>query len=91
MINKLLSERKYDGLIIYEVDGIVSAEMQFVGFDTVMVFIDNKLNVLYLDRQSINLETVEFDFDRVKIKLLDGVSERFVEKLIDFDLLEKKN
>jgi len=80
----------HDGLLIYEVFGVTSTEMQFVDFDTVMVLVDRDLNVLYLDHQSDNLSTDEFDFEKVKQKLLNSVSERFVEKAIDLEFLRKE-
>jgi hypothetical protein len=80
----------HDGLLIYEVFGVTSTEMQFVDFDTVIVLVDRDLNVLYLDHQSDNLSTDEFDFEKVKQKLLNSVSERFVEQAIQLEFLRKE-
>lgn len=89
-LSGVLASGGHDGLLIYEVFGVTSTEMQFVDFDTVIVLVDRDLNVLYLDHQSDNLSTDEFDFEKVKQKLLNSVSERFVEQAIDLEFLRKE-
>jgi hypothetical protein len=55
----------------------------------VVTIVDKNLNVVYLDHQSDNFSTNEFDFDKVKHKLFDLVSQRFIEKLENLEFIEK--
>lgn len=87
-LKKMISDKNLNGVIFYEVFGVTSTEMQFVDFDSVVTIVDKNLNVVYLDHQSNNFSTSEFDFDKVKHKLFDLVSQRLVEKLDDLEFLE---
>ncbi len=88
-LKKLISDKSLSGVIFYEVFGVTSTEMQFVDFDSVVTIVDKNLNVVYLDHQSDNFSTNEFDFDKVKHKLFDLVSQRFIEKLENLEFIEK--
>jgi hypothetical protein len=77
-LKKAIEQGGYDGLVLYEVYGVISTEMQFISFDTVMVITDKNLNVLYLDHQTNTFESNEMDRDRMKRHLLDKVSNRLI-------------
>lgn len=88
-LKKMISEKGLNGLIFYEVFGVTSTEMQFVDFDSVLVLTDKNLNVVYLDHQSNNFSTNEFNFDKVKHELFNLVSQRLVDKLEDLEFIER--
>ena len=78
-----------DAIFIFEIYGVVANEMQFIDYDTVLVMADKNLKVIYMDRQNFNDDTSEIDFDRIRIKYLDSVSDRLTRTLIKLDFLEK--
>jgi hypothetical protein len=89
-LRDLLAKNGLDGFVIYEIYGVVSTEMQFIDFDTVLVITDKNLNVIYMDHQSDNFTTVGTDMNSTKKQLLDKVSERLVSELMSYDFIEKK-
>ncbi len=88
-LKKIVDGNSLDGLFIYEIYGVIANEMQFIDYDTSLVMLNKKLDVIYMDRQHFNDDTNEIDFDRLKIKYLDSVSDRLTRTLIDLDFLEK--
>jgi len=88
-MKKIMDDNSLDALFIYEVNGIIANEMQFVDYDTALVMADRNLNVIYMDRQHYNEDTSEIDFDRIKIKFLDSVSDRLTRTLIRLDFLDR--
>lgn len=88
-LKKIIDTNSLDGLFIYEIYGVIANEMQFVDYDTVLVMTDKNLNLIYLDRQNFGDDTNELDFDRIKIKYLDSVSDRLTRTLIKMDFLDK--
>ena len=88
-LKKIMDDNSLDALFIYEIYGVVANEMQFIDYDTVLIMADKNLKVIYMDRQNFNDDTSEIDFDRIKIKYLDSVSDRLTRTLIKLDFLEK--
>ncbi|MBN1533719.1 MAG: hypothetical protein JXA20_13705 [Spirochaetes bacterium] len=85
---KTLMEREgLDSLIIYEVDGDYSTEMQFIDFTSLVTIVDRDLSLLYLDHQANTIDIDEFDHNRAKTMLLDTVSKRLIETLEDLEYL----
>jgi len=88
-LNRFIEEKKLNGLIIYEIYTVLSSEMQFMDFDSVVIITDRNLNVLYMDNQRDGFESNEYDLDRVKEQLLNRVTERFLGILLDNDFIEE--
>ncbi len=88
-LNRFIEEKKLNGLIIYEIYTVLSSEMQFMDFDSVVVITDKNLNILYIDNQRDGFESNEYDLDRVKEQLLNRITERFLEVLFDNDFIEE--
>ena len=88
-LKNLMKENGLDGFILYEVYGVVSTEMQFMDFDSVMVLVDTNLSVVYLDHQTDKFESNEYDYEKIKSFLLNKVSERFMYQMADLKFLEK--
>jgi hypothetical protein len=83
----LMEREGLDSLIIYEVDGDYSTEMQYIDFTSLMVIVGRDLSILYLDHQTNTIEIDEFDHNRVKTMLLDTVARRLIETLEDLDYI----
>ncbi len=87
-LKQIINEKNLDGLLVYEVFGVTSTEMQFVDFDSVVLMVDKDLKVLYLDRQTDSVPTDEFDSVKVRRKLMNSVCERLVETLDDYGFID---
>lgn len=88
-LKKIMSDNSLDGLFIYEIYGVIANEMQFIDYDTMLVMTDKNLKVIYMDQQHLSDDTNELDFDRIKVKFLDSVSERITRTLVGLRFLEK--
>lgn len=88
-LKKLMADNSLDGLFIYEIYGVIANEMQFVDYDTMLVMTDKNLKVIYLDHQHLSDDTNELDFDRIKVKYMDSISERITRTLLDLRFLGK--
>ena len=88
-LKKIIDANSLDAIFIFEIYGVVANEMQFIDYDTVLVMADKNLKVIYMDRQNYNDDTSEIDFDRIKIKYLDSVSDRLTRTLIKLDFLSR--
>lgn len=87
-LKKIISDNGLDGLIIYEVYSVLSTEMQFMDFDSIVLVVDSGLNVLFMDHQSDGFETHEIDIDRIRELLLNNISERLVVNLLAMDFID---
>lgn len=88
-LKKMMADNSLDGLFIYEIHGVIANEMQFIDYDTMLVMTDKELKVIYMDQQHFSDDTNELDFDRIKVKFLDSVSERITKTLVDLRFLGK--
>ena len=88
-LKKIISENNLNGLIIYEIYNIISSEMQFMDYDSVSIILDKNLNIVYLDHQSVGFESREIDFELLKSKLMDKLSEGLIKMLIKLDYIEE--
>ncbi len=84
----MMSREGLDSLIIYEIDGDFSTEMQYIDFNSLVTIVDADLEVLFLDHQATTANIDEFDPGRAKSILLDEVSKRLIQTLEDLDYLE---
>ncbi|MDY6934213.1 MAG: hypothetical protein SVZ03_08325 [Spirochaetota bacterium] len=88
-LRKIIEENNLDGLVIYEIYDVISAAMQYMDFDSVVVIVDKNFNIVYLDHQSNGYESREIDYTVVKNYLMDKISERFIRKLLNLKFMKK--
>ncbi|HSV96616.1 MAG TPA: hypothetical protein VLM75_06745 [Spirochaetota bacterium] len=88
-LKKILAENDCDGLIIYEVYGVMALEMQFFDFDSVVCVLDRDLRTVYLDHQFDSFDVEEISATRLRQQLLDRVSERLIHTLDDLNFLRR--
>jgi len=89
-IDGLMASNNLDVLVIYEVDGFFQAELQYVDFNSLIVIVDKSMNVLFMDRQDDTYHIDEINPEKIKKHLLDKVSQRFIEAMMDIDFLKEK-
>jgi len=87
-LKKIMADNALEGLIIYEVYPVLSFEMQFLDFESVICIVDRELNVLFIDRQSDRYEADEINMDKMKKSLMDRISERLLLKLTDLGIVK---
>ena len=87
-LKSIMQENKTDSLVLYEVDSGFSAAMQYVEFNSVMVIIDKKLNIVYLDHQKDAFDSIENEAQLLKSSLTDRISDRLLEILKGYDFIE---
>jgi hypothetical protein len=80
-IKKAIEKNSLDGIIIYEVYGVVSVEMQLVRFDSVVAMADKDLNLIYLDHQDNTFNSQQYDFNSLRSEMLNHISMRFMEQM----------
>ncbi len=86
-IKKAMEVNSLDGIIIYEVYGIVSTEMLMYQFDSVIALTDKTSEIVYLDHQNNRYNTNENDFNAQRSEILNHISLRFTETMKDFGFL----
>jgi len=89
-LDKLKNDNNLDSFIIYEIDGTLSAELQFFDFRSMIIIINNKNEIIYMDRQFDKYETYEFSKEILSEDMLDQISNRFLELMFKFDYLKEK-
>jgi hypothetical protein len=77
-IKKAMDKNSLDGVIIYEVYGVVSVEMQLLRFDSVVAIADKALEMVYLDHQDNTLDSKQYDFNSLRSEMLNHISTRFM-------------
>lgn len=88
-IEKIQNEYGLDSFIIYEVDSFLSSEMQVINFSSMIVILNAKYQILYMDHQFDTYNVYEIDSQFLKENLLDQMSNRFVELMIKMDYSEE--
>jgi hypothetical protein len=89
-LEKIKTENGLDSFLIYEVDGAFSSELQFSDFSSMIVIIDGKNQILYMDRQVDSFEAYEIDKNILREDLLDQISNRLLELMFKLDYLKEK-
>ena len=89
-LKKIMAENTLDSLIIYEVDGYFSPELQYIDLNSMAVILDSEMNLVYMDHQSQGFDIDEWDREMVKKILLDKISQRLLHSLESLDYIEKK-
>ncbi len=87
---KIKTENGLDSFLIYEVDGGFSSELQFSDFNSMIVIVDGKYQVVYMDRQVDTFEAFEIDKGILREDLLDQISNRLLERMFKLGYLKEK-
>ncbi|MBN2403272.1 MAG: hypothetical protein JXN64_12855 [Spirochaetes bacterium] len=85
----IISENNLDSIIIFEIYSIISTQMQFFEYESVLAVADTDLNIAYLDHQSDFFESTSSSLDDLKNQTLDKINDRLMDKLVDLNLLGK--
>lgn len=89
-LDRLRSEFNLDSIIIYEVDAGYSLELQYSDFSSMILIVDNKNKILHMDRQHDNYETFEIDEKVLREEMLDHVSNRLIDIIINLKYIKEK-
>lgn len=87
----IISKHNLDSITIFEVYSIISTQMQFFEFESVLAVVDSNLNLAYLDHQSDYFESESSILNELKNQMLDIINNRLVDHLYDMNLLGKKD
>ncbi len=87
-LKKLIAEKNLDAVLVYEVYSIVSSEMQFIEFESVLLIVDKDLKMIHLDRQADSFDSDEMTFERMRTHLLDKISRRLMDTLYELKLVK---
>lgn len=87
----IISKNNLDSITIFEVYSIISTQMQFFEFESVLAVVDSNLNLAYLDHQSDYFESESSILNELKNQMLDIINNRLVNHLYDVNLLGKKD
>jgi hypothetical protein len=85
----IISKNNLDSIIIFEVYSVISTQMQFFEFDSVIAIADANLNIGYLDHQTDSFESSTSSINVLKNQTLDKINDRLIENLRDVNLLGK--
>jgi len=64
--------------------------LQYIDFSSMVILVDNNDKILYMDRQHDKHETFEIDEKVMREELLDLISNRLLNKIIDLKYIMKK-
>lgn len=90
-LDKIVADNGLDSLILYEVDTMLSVELQMTDFSSVMIIINPSAQnqIVYLDHQINKYEAFEIDKNILQDDLLDHVSNRFIDMMIKMNYFKK--
>jgi len=77
-LKRVMEAKGLDGLIIFEVDGFYSQELQYIDMYSMTIMVDTDFDILFLDRQSKARDVNEMVGERVRGILLNDIGDRFV-------------
>ncbi len=86
---KKFTDNGYEIIFIYEINYIISPEMQMMRLDSVITAIDKEFNINYLNFEFHDFETDEVDFPSIKNQMINKISKRLIEKIENIGLINK--
>ncbi|MFH0975794.1 MAG: hypothetical protein V1874_08425 [Spirochaetota bacterium] len=86
----IISKNNLDGIIIFEVFCVISTQMQFFEFESVVAVADSNLNIAYLDHQIDYFESQSSSLNDLKNQAMDKINDRLMERLHNMDFLGGK-
>ena len=87
-LKKAMDANSLDGIVIYEVYGIVSSEMMMYHFDSVITISDKNSEIAYLDHQENKYNTDENNFNAQRSQILNHISMRFTDTMKDLGFIK---
>ena len=87
-LQSIMEKNGFDGLVIFEVDGFYSRELQYIDVYSMTIMVDAEFNILFLDRQTHSRNVNEMVGDRVRGILLSDIGGRFVTVLRKMHCIE---
>ncbi len=89
-IDKIIADNNLDSLILYEVDTMLSMELQGSDFSSMLVIINPaaKNQIVYLDHQFNKYDAFEIDKNILQDDLLDHISNRLLEMMVKLNYLK---
>jgi hypothetical protein len=88
-LKKIMADNSLDSLLIYEIDGSLSPEMQFFDFKSCVVFLDSNFKVSYFDNQSDFFDSNEIDTESMINFLLDKINQRLIEVMLKLSMIKE--
>jgi len=89
-LKKIIQDNNLDSLIIYEVNSSYSQGIQFIDFNSMIIILNENLNIIYSDHQTDSFESNEYEEALLKEHLLNKISGRLLNKLKDFEYIKEK-
>lgn len=89
-LEKLMADNDLDSMIIYEINGAFSAEMQFYDFRSLVAVVDKAFMIQYLDHHFDRYDANNPDPTVIQNHLLDRVNERLIDYLKKMDFIKAK-
>jgi hypothetical protein len=87
-LQKIMTDTESDILFIYEVDSWYSVEMQTMGFRSIVLGINRKMEIVFLDNQEDNFTLESPDPFAIKKNLTDKISERLLVTMDGLDIIK---
>jgi hypothetical protein len=87
-LNAVFSKTGADHIVLYEVGGTYSANLKAMKVNTVMVIVDKKFDVQYLDHQNLYIGDVDFDGTEIRNGFIDVVVNRLYKSLSEMDVVD---
>jgi hypothetical protein len=78
-----------DLLVIYEIDSNYSTELKYIKLNTLVLILNNKLEVSYLTYKSDNGLEESVDYTEMKSNTLDVISTRIIDEFRSLKFIEK--
>lgn len=85
---KIMEDNGLDSLVIFETDGFFSQEMQFIDLNSVLMLVNRKLDIVYMDHHSENSDIAETDDAAFRRILIDRQSARLIHTLEYLEFLD---
>ncbi|MBN2038697.1 MAG: hypothetical protein JW864_01560 [Spirochaetes bacterium] len=86
-LSRIMHRHNLDSLVIYEVYNIISTEMQFLDFDSVIAVVDPGLNIAYLDHFTDHYDSTSTLLDELKNQMMDKINTKLMQDLQYLNLL----
>ena len=86
-LKKIMEDNNLDSLVIFEADGMVSREMQFLDMESAVLLVKRDMSILYMDHASENIDVDVSEDASLRRMLMDRLSTRLLYTLKSFDFI----
>jgi hypothetical protein len=83
----IMSKNNLDSLIIFEIYNIISTEMQFLDYDSVVALVDSNLNIGYMDHSTDHVDSESSILFELKNQMMDKLNENLIASLQGLNIL----